>query len=126
MAGLDTVDVDDLFKQFGEDLLRLETAAAVSSAVAFAPWLAAPNPFSKIALEGVEEVAEETLKYLNKQFGWIAFRFNTTVFTTDQGKDYIDSVTKRNNLPDDVSDEVWDAAEEEANHAMRNLVNYRR
>ncbi len=126
MAGLDTVDVEDLFSQFSEDLLKLETAAAVSSAVGVAPWLAAPNPFSKVALEIVEKSARELLEYLNKQFGWILFRFNTTVFTTDQGQDYIASVEKRLKLPDDVSDEVWDAAEEEANHALKNLVNTRR
>lgn len=124
--GLDTVDVDDLFSQFSEDLLKLETAAAVSSAVAALPWLAAPNPFSKIALEIIEKSARELLEYLNKQFGWILFRFNTTVFTTDQGKDYIATIEKRLALPDDVSDEIWDAAEEEANHALKNLVNLRR
>lgn len=126
MSGLDTVDVEDLFSAFSEDLLKVETAAAVSSAVAAMPWLALPNPFSQVALKIIEEISEETLRYFNKQFGWIAFRFNTTVFTTDQAKDWIATVDKRRALPNDVSDEEWYAAELEANHAMFNLVNYKR
>lgn len=123
--GLDTVDIEDLANEFGKDLIRVERNAIVASVVASSPWLAAGGPFAKIALEVIGDIAEEMLKYLNEQIGWIAFRFNTTVFTTDQGKDYIKTIEKRRDMPDDVSDEEWARAEEEANHALYNLVNYR-
>lgn len=126
MAGLDTIDIEDLAKNFKADTLRMETKLIVSGIVAGSPWLAAAGPFAKVATELLEGIIEELLDYLNTQIGWIAFRFNTTVFTTDQGKDYIATIEKRNKLPDDVPDEIWIKAEEEANHALFNLANYKR
>lgn len=124
--GLDTIDIEDLAAEFRKDILRAERNVIVSGIVAKNPWLLAAGPFAVAATDLIGDIVEIGLVYINEQIGWIAFRFNTTVFTTDQGKDYVEAIEKRLNLPDDVSDEVWDAAEEKANHAFKNLVNYRK
>jgi Mg2+/citrate symporter len=124
--GLDTIDIEDLANEFSSDLLRIERDAIVASVIASLPWLAAAGPLAKVATELIGDVAEVILKYLNQQVSWVAFRFNTTVFTTDQGKDYIKTVEERRGMPEDISDADWEAAEERASHAMRNLVNFRK
>lgn len=124
--GLDTIDIDGFADEFAKRTLEVERNAVVAGAVAAFPWLAAGGPFAKIVTEVIGDVSEVFLKYLNDQIGWIAFKFNTTVFTTDQGKDYVASIEKLLKLPDDVSDAEWEKAEDEANRAFRNLVNYRR
>ena len=124
--GLDTIDIDDFANEFAKQTLKAERNAVVAGAIAAFPWLGAGGPFAPIITDMIGDISEVFLDYFNKQIGWIAFKFNTTVFTTDQGKDYVASIEKLLKLPDNVSDAEWEKAEDEANHAFENLVNYRR
>ncbi len=121
--GLDTIDIEDLANQFGEDFVAVTTKAVMGAVYVKVPWLAGQgNFFGKV----VQELVEFIVQYIGHNLGLIAFQFNTYVWTTDQGQDYIASVEKRRAMPEDVSDEDWMKAEEEANHAFFNLWNLKR
>ena len=114
--GLDSIDIEDLATTFKNDFVSHFTNLAMTKITI------GLGPFAPLVREFVEWI----VTVLGTQGGLIAFMFNTNVFTTDQGQDYVKEAQLVNSLPDDVSDHVWEEAERRRVHAFVAAVNYRK
>lgn len=119
MAGQDTIDIEDFANQVKKDLVSFFTNLVWANLIIVAPWLTSP-----ILAIPVKYVIELIIEFLATTGGLAAFVINTKVFTTDQAKDYMEAVSNLLTLPDSVSDEEWEKAEDETNKAFANLVNF--
>lgn len=118
---LDTIDIEELVTQFKDDFVSIFTSTVMSALIAEAPFLANPSMY---------ELAERFIRWvittIATQGGLVAFVFNTRVFTTDQGSDYIKMVQRSKKLPKDVSDDEWSRVERERLRAADNLIAFKR
>ncbi len=119
--GMDTIDIEEFANEFKNSFVSVFTEVAMTALIASQPWIAA-SPLRR----PIHDFIEWIITLIGTVGGLVAFMINTHVFTTDQADDWFKSRQVLKNLPDDVTDEVWDKAEEEANHAFRNLINYRK
>lgn len=114
---MDAVDIDDLVN-YAESFIaqRLVDGILVQAVAAFPPlgW-AFLNPISRQFIELGVNVGIKILDGMG-------FNINTDVITTDQGADWRKAAAVVLRLPDSVSDEEWEKAENEANHKFDELV----
>lgn len=118
---LDTIDIEDFANRVKKDLVSFFTALIWANVTIAVPWLNIP-----VIRDIVKSLIEAIVLFLATTGGLAAFIINTKVFTTDQAKDYTQAISDLMSLPDDVSDEEWDQAEQKANHAFAQLINYRK
>lgn len=80
-------------------------------------WLGLPivNTVFKFILNGI-------LNILTKSAVMEAFFLNTSIRKASQAQDYVDAVTAKNNLPQNVSDEDYEKAEQNEIAAFNSFV----
>lgn len=118
---MDTIDIEDLANQFKDDFVSIFTEIAMKGIAVEAPFILG-TPFYGL----IEDFVRWLVTLIGTTGGLVAFIFNTRVFTTDQGSDYISQAQVIKNLPEDVSDDDWDKAERKRLAAARNLINFQR
>lgn len=116
---METIDIEDFASYVKSSFVTYFTNLAWATLVGAAPWLNVP-----IVRDVVKFIIERSVTFLATKGGLVAFMINTGVFTRDQAKDYIEVVTKIDQLPDDVPNAEWEKMENEANRAFENLVRF--
>jgi len=118
LSGLATVDIEDFAKKVKSSLVTHYTNVAYVALVAQMPVLATP-----VISSIVKAIIELVVEKLAGIGGLAAFMINTGIFTQDQAKDYISSIQKIDQLPEGVSNEEWEKAEDGANIAFSRAIN---
>lgn len=114
------VDITDLVEKMRDAFVDYASAAAYVAA------LAIPGLGPILAMPFVNYIAKQTIRgvvFLVSQLPMMAaFFLNTAIRKTSQAKDFIVSVHELENLPEDVSDEVYLQAEEKKASNFYNFV----
>ena len=117
MAATETLDIDDTVKALGTGMKTFLVQVLVGQGVIKCPMLA--NPFlNHIAYD----LAGWAVDVVMGKGGMLAFVVNNKIINLDKRDDFVEAVTKIDQLPDDVDDHTWEQAEREASLAFKNLV----
>lgn len=116
---MDTIDIEDFAEYVKSSFVTYFTELALTELAIVAPWTKLP-----VLSWLIRQFVNWVVDYLATKGGQVAFMINTKVFTQDQAKDYMSALEAMHSLPDTVTDEQWEKAENEANHAFRNLINF--
>lgn len=114
---MDAIVIEDIVAQSKLRLIDWATNAVWVEALAMAPWLGYVSWLFRPAIKWV-------IKTLVNQTELGLFIINSKLLTGAQGNEYIKDAIAVRDLPEDISDEQWIAAEEKANKSFDNLMRY--
>lgn len=117
MAATQTLNIDDTVKAVKTGMQTFLVSVLVGEGVIKCPFLA--NPFFNHILY---DLADWAVGKLLTKGEMLAFVLNNKVIALDKRDDYVEAVTKVDNLPDDVDDGTWARAEADASKQFKNLV----
>lgn len=115
----DAIDVEDLANMIKQSFVAYTSDVLYAELLSIAPWVATP-----VVSFIVKKAIAWAVNILATKAGYVAFIINSRVLTMSQAKDYMDALNKIRSLPDDVPDADWEKAENDANHAFRNLIRF--